>query len=162
MAYRHVFELNCAFYVLQEKGTCDKDFWIDVLLTILGYLPGVRSSAPACKISHAPCVVITKMYSRTVGTCCWDNDCGLTLGCVAVGQIIYAIWIIGEHPFSDEMAKADGHSCNFDAGHCYNARAAQKLAVCAMQCDSEVAPRHRRNGSQQLRIQLTKLAEMAA
>ena len=25
---------------LQEKGACDKDFWIDVLLTILGWLPG--------------------------------------------------------------------------------------------------------------------------
>ena len=25
---------------VQEKGTCDKDFWIDVLLTILGWLPG--------------------------------------------------------------------------------------------------------------------------
>ena len=26
--------------LVQEKGTCDKDFWIDVLLTILGWLPG--------------------------------------------------------------------------------------------------------------------------
>ncbi|CAK0785881.1 plasma membrane proteolipid Pmp3 [Coccomyxa viridis] len=26
--------------VFLEKGTCDKDFWIDVLLTILGWLPG--------------------------------------------------------------------------------------------------------------------------
>jgi len=27
--------------VFLEKGACDKDFWIDVLLTILGYLPGI-------------------------------------------------------------------------------------------------------------------------
>lgn len=27
--------------VFLEKGACDKDFWIDVLLTILGWLPGI-------------------------------------------------------------------------------------------------------------------------
>lgn len=37
--------LSCTLHdmclgLLQEKGTCDKDFWIDVLLTILGFLPG--------------------------------------------------------------------------------------------------------------------------
>ena len=29
-----------ALGLLQEKGACDKDFWIDVLLTVLGWLPG--------------------------------------------------------------------------------------------------------------------------
>ena len=40
--------------LLQEKGTCDKDFWICVLLTILGWLPGYAALAvlhEACAIS---------------------------------------------------------------------------------------------------------------
>ncbi len=31
--------------VFLEEGTCDKDFWINVLLTILGYIPGAFSGA---------------------------------------------------------------------------------------------------------------------